>query len=136
VLWVRLAFALLAFTTGTTIVAYIILWILVPEAKTAADKLAMMGEQANAQNIARMVERGIEDLSSTIKDNWKQWHSKKKSHEGRFDTMSNQSDKPFFIFLLVVIPLLVISKVGDIFIKVVRRVLFSRSLTRARNQFV
>ncbi len=83
VIWVRLAFVLLAMTAGFSIVAYIVIWALVPEAKNAADRLAMSGEQANVQNIARMVERGIEDLSSTIKDNWKDWRSKKKSrHKG------------------------------------------------------
>lgn len=77
VIWMRVGFAIVALTFGIGLPVYFIIWALVPEAKTAADRLAMVGEPANAQNIARMVERGLEDLSTTIKRNWHQWSSKK-----------------------------------------------------------
>ncbi len=45
VVWVRLAFVLLTFvTSGFMILVYIILWIVTPPAKTAADRLQMKGE--------------------------------------------------------------------------------------------
>ncbi|MDX1477997.1 MAG: PspC domain-containing protein [Saprospiraceae bacterium] len=77
-IWVRLAFVIIFFTMGFGMLLYIIMWIMVPEAKTAGDRLAMMGEPANVQNIAKMIERGIDDLSETIKDNWNDLKSKKK----------------------------------------------------------
>jgi phage shock protein PspC (stress-responsive transcriptional regulator) len=78
-IWVRLGFAIVFFTMGIGFLVYIVLWIAVPETKTSADRLAMRGEQANAQNIAKMVEEGLEDLSDTIKDFSKEFTSKKKS---------------------------------------------------------
>lgn len=78
-IWFRIGFALVFFTMGFGLILYILMWIIVPEARTAADRLAMMGEPANARNIANMIERGIGDLSETIKDNWKDFTAKKKS---------------------------------------------------------
>lgn len=79
--WVRLAFLLIAFS-GVGIVPYIILWIIVPEAKTAGDKLEMRGEPVNISNIAKTVEEELEDLSERItemtKDLGKEFKSKKK----------------------------------------------------------
>jgi len=78
-IWVRIGFAVVFFTMGVGLLLYLIMWALIPEARTASDRLAMMGEPANAKNIADMVERGLDDLSETIRDNWKQFKFKKKS---------------------------------------------------------
>jgi phage shock protein PspC (stress-responsive transcriptional regulator) len=77
-LWVRIGFVILFFTFGFGPLAYIIAWILIPEAKTASDRLAMMGHPANVRNIADMIEKGLDDLSDSIKD----WDGfKKKSND-------------------------------------------------------
>ena len=52
-MWVRLGFLALVFIGGVSILLYPILWIVVPEAKTAGDKLKMRGEPATVSNIAR-----------------------------------------------------------------------------------
>jgi phage shock protein PspC (stress-responsive transcriptional regulator) len=49
--WVRLGMFLLIFFGGLSIWLYIILWIIIPEAKTTAEKFAMRGEPANINNI-------------------------------------------------------------------------------------
>ncbi|MEO6760455.1 MAG: DUF2807 domain-containing protein, partial [Saprospiraceae bacterium] len=65
--WVRLIFVLLTLvSSGFWILAYLLLWMLVPEATTAADRLAMRGEPANMENIAREVEEGFERLSQKV----------------------------------------------------------------------
>jgi phage shock protein PspC (stress-responsive transcriptional regulator) len=51
---VRLAFIVLAFTQ-VMIPLYLILWLIVPQAKTAAEKLQMRGEQVTPETIGRMV---------------------------------------------------------------------------------
>jgi phage shock protein PspC (stress-responsive transcriptional regulator) len=62
--WMRLIFVLLTFVSGGFwLPAYILMWIVVPPAKTAADRLAMRGEQANINNIAKEVEEGFERLT-------------------------------------------------------------------------
>jgi phage shock protein PspC (stress-responsive transcriptional regulator) len=49
--WVRLAMFLLIFFGGLSLWVYIILWIVIPQAKTTAEKFAMRGENANINNI-------------------------------------------------------------------------------------
>ncbi len=66
-LWMRLIFVFLAFASfGFWLPAYILLWILVPPAKSAADRLAMRGEPVNVDNIAREIEEGFERLSNKV----------------------------------------------------------------------
>lgn len=63
VIWLRIAFiALVYFGWGSPILFYLILWLLVPRATTAAEKLEMRGEPVTAENIKRMFEEGAEDL--------------------------------------------------------------------------
>lgn len=80
-LWVRLAWILAFFIMGLPILIYPLLWIIVPEAKTAGDKLAMRGEPANISNIAKTVEEELNELSSTINEMAKDFGSKKKALE-------------------------------------------------------
>ena len=137
VLWVRLAFVVIFLTMGFGIVVYLVLWALVPEAKTAADRLAMMGEPANAQNIARMVERGIEDLSTTIKDNWKQWNTKKKSHRKERDAAAGTADeKSAFLLVVFLVPLVLAAKAVGFIIHMLRKHVFTRHRLFQRNQYV
>jgi hypothetical protein len=67
--WMRLIFVLLTFlSAGFWIPAYLLLWILVPPARSAADRLAMRGEPANVDNIAREIEEGFERLSNRVNE--------------------------------------------------------------------
>lgn len=59
-IWIRLAWALLFFLGGSGLLLYIILWIIMPEAKTAADKLQMKGEAVTVSNIEKNVKEDIE----------------------------------------------------------------------------
>jgi phage shock protein PspC (stress-responsive transcriptional regulator) len=54
-IWVRLFFILLFFI-GFGPLFYIILWAVIPEAKTASDKLKMKGEPVNIDNIGKTIE--------------------------------------------------------------------------------
>jgi len=57
VLVIRLLFVLLTFFGGATIVIYLVLWLLVPEAATNSERLQMEGKAVNVDNIKRVVER-------------------------------------------------------------------------------
>ncbi len=73
--WVRLAMFLLIFFGGLSIWVYIVLWIVIPEAKTTADKLAMRGEQANINSIFKTFQEEAEDLKNRYaKNGKKQFH--------------------------------------------------------------
>ncbi len=67
-LWIRLIFILLAVFTGFGLIAYILLWILVPEAATTSQKLDMRGEPVNISNIERKVKEGFGDVADKVKN--------------------------------------------------------------------
>lgn len=65
--WVRLFFVA-AFFLGFGLFTYIILWIVMPEAKTASDKLKMKGEPINIQNIGKKFEEEANKVSDNLKN--------------------------------------------------------------------
>ncbi|MCH4552359.1 PspC domain-containing protein [Aestuariibaculum lutulentum] len=68
-IWIRLAWILLVVAGfGTGIIIYILLWILVPEAKTTAEKLMMTGEPVNISNIEKKIKDGFDSVSETVSD--------------------------------------------------------------------
>lgn len=50
------------------IVIYLILWLVVPPAKTAADKLVMRGENVNLENIGKTVTDSFEKVSNNVNE--------------------------------------------------------------------
>ncbi|MEC3908270.1 PspC domain-containing protein [Tamlana sp. 2201CG12-4] len=67
-IWVRLAWILLIFGAGTGILLYILLWVLVPEAKTTAEKIMMTGEPVNISNIEKKIKDGFDSVSDVAKN--------------------------------------------------------------------
>ena len=137
VLWVRLAFVIIFLTMGFGFVVYLVMWALVPEAKTAADRLAMVGEQANVKNIARMVERGIDDLSTTIKDNWTHWQSKKKSDDASGTRTGKDSDKTgTYLLAALLVPVLLAVRLAAFALKMLKKHVFGRRSSFQKNHYV
>ena len=68
VIWMRLLWLILFFFFGTGILVYILLWILVPQAETTAEKLQMKGEPVNISNIERKIREEFQDVASRVKD--------------------------------------------------------------------
>ncbi len=67
-IWSRIIWLLLAFGTGVGFFAYILLWILLPEAKTTAEKLEMEGESVNIDNIEKKIREEFSEISQKVKD--------------------------------------------------------------------
>lgn len=67
IVWIRLAMFLLIFFGGVSLWVYIILWIVIPEAKTTAEKLAMRGEKIDINNISKTVKEEAEQLKQRAK---------------------------------------------------------------------
>ncbi|MBA3649559.1 MAG: PspC domain-containing protein [Chitinophagales bacterium] len=62
-LWIRLVFVLLVIMPVLSgVLIYIILWIIIPEAVTASDKLQMRGEPVTIRNIEKNVKEEMENL--------------------------------------------------------------------------
>ena len=99
-LWIRLIFILLAVTTGFGFIAYILLWILVPEAVTTSQKLDMTGKPVNISNIERKVKEGFDDVADRVKsvDYEKVGNKVKSSSKTFFDTIG---DIIMFLFKVI-----------------------------------
>ena len=76
--WLRIALIILVFAGfGSGIIAYIVLWIIVPEAVTTSEKLEMHGEPITISNIEKKVREEFENVSDKFKNT-------------NFDAMGNQ----------------------------------------------
>jgi phage shock protein PspC (stress-responsive transcriptional regulator) len=67
-IWVRLALLALFVFGGFGFLLYIILWILLPEAKTTAEKLQMEGTPVNIDNIEKKIREEFQNVSENFKD--------------------------------------------------------------------
>ncbi|ALJ05017.1 hypothetical protein APS56_07715 [Pseudalgibacter alginicilyticus] len=67
-IWIRFAWIILFSVFGTGILLYILLWILLPEAKTTAEKIMMTGEPVNISNIEKKIKDGFDTVSKTVSD--------------------------------------------------------------------
>ena len=100
----RLLFVIFFFAGGASILVYIILWIVLPQALTAAQKLEMRGEKVNVNNL----EKKIREEYDNVKDNVKENVSKAKESETYKNARSGASN--FFE---------VLGKILLVFIKVI-----------------
>lgn len=65
--WLRVILLIMVFAWGTGFVAYVILWIAMPAAKTTSEKLEMRGEAVTISNIEKKVREEIDTLSEKLK---------------------------------------------------------------------
>jgi phage shock protein PspC (stress-responsive transcriptional regulator) len=66
--WLRIFLLIMVFAWGTGVLAYIILWIVMPEARTTAEKLEMTGEPVTISNIEKKVREEFENVSEKFKN--------------------------------------------------------------------
>ncbi|AWH83615.1 hypothetical protein HYN59_00115 [Flavobacterium album] len=67
-LWVRIIFILSLFITFfSSLIVYVLLWILIPKAITTTEKLEMTGEPINISNIEKKVKEEIDQVSERLK---------------------------------------------------------------------
>lgn len=76
-IWIKIAFILFTWLGGTGIIAYLILWIVTPEAVTTSEKLEMTGEPVTISNIEKKVREEFENVSAKFKN-------------ANYDAMGNQ----------------------------------------------
>lgn len=76
--WVR-AFFIVTFWSGLPMLVYFLLWFLIPEARTASDRLAMQGEPINVESIVKNIEEEFYDLKDRFDEFGKEFKSKKKN---------------------------------------------------------
>ncbi len=80
-LWIRILWVVLTISGGFGIPVYIVLWVIVPKAESASDRLMMRGENINVSNIGKIIEEEMENLSEKITELGDEFSSKKKGLE-------------------------------------------------------
>ena len=70
---VRLIFVLLFFIGGSSVLIYLILWIIIPKASNTAQRLEMKGEEVNITNISKTIKEEIQD----VKENYQNFRANK-----------------------------------------------------------
>ena len=67
--WIRLILIILVLSSiGGVVFVYILLWALIPEAKTTSEKLRMKGEPVNISNIEKKIKEGLDDVTQKVKN--------------------------------------------------------------------
>lgn len=67
-IFIRIAFLLLIPTGGLGIILYLVLWILIPEAKSTSDRIRMEGKKVNIKNIETKVREETDYLKDRLND--------------------------------------------------------------------
>ncbi len=62
----RLLFVIFFFAGGASILVYVILWIVLPRATTAAQKLEMRGEKVNVSNLEKKIREEYENVKDNV----------------------------------------------------------------------
>lgn len=90
-LWFRIIFIALTIFGGSGIIIYLVLWLIVPEARTTAERLEMRGEEININNIERTIKEEMHDIRNRF-GNWKKGDGfrKKKDNATRIAETSGQ----------------------------------------------
>lgn len=66
--WIRLILIILVLSSiGGVVFVYILLWAIIPEAKTTSEKLRMKGEPVNISNIEKKIKEGLDDVTQKVK---------------------------------------------------------------------
>jgi phage shock protein PspC (stress-responsive transcriptional regulator) len=100
-IWIRIGFVAALFLFGSGPLLYLILWIVIPEARTTAEKLEMKGEPININNIEKSINDELGHLKSKFKD---MKNEAKDSYKTNFRNLKNSTASERFAgFLLMLI---------------------------------
>ncbi|WP_196890578.1 PspC domain-containing protein [Aureivirga marina] len=93
-IWIRILFIISLFIgVGSPILVYLVLWILLPEARTTSEKLQMQGKDINISNIQKTVSENVERISKNVEEFGQK--IKKKDLGGFESSVKNNSQKFF-----------------------------------------
>ena len=100
--WIRLVFIILLFFEGLGLLAYVIMWIAMPGARTTAQKLQMKGKAVTIDNI----QQSVKDEFTKVKDNWSNFsksESYKKAQHTAADALSTVGNVLLVFFKVILI---------------------------------
>ena len=95
-IWVRLFFVLSTLIWGFGPLVYFILWLVMPEAKTASDKIQMKGDPVNIDNLSKTFKDEADRVSDHLKSNGQQYGKKAEAVVGGIFNFIGQIIKGVF----------------------------------------
>ena len=106
--WFRLIFVIAVIVgIGTGLLVYLVLWIVIPEAKTTAEKLEMRGEKVNMSNIEKSIREEIDNLKNKFSDFSKEAKQKYKKknidHKSDLNNIGNALTRVLELFVKIVL---------------------------------
>ena len=120
--WLRIAIVFLVLFYGVGIMAYIILWIVIPEAITTTEKLEMTGEPITISNIEKKVREEFDNVSEKFKNaNYDKMGNQVKTGAEKFATSIGDVFMAIFkvfakflgvILVIIALPVLVMLLIG------------------------
>ncbi len=96
----RVIFVLVLFMGGASILLYLILWIVVPKAKTTAQRLEMRGKEATISNIEKSIKEEVNEVGESYN---KFVHAKNEKGVSRLDSFGDVVGSVLRVVLRVVV---------------------------------
>lgn len=78
---------------GTTLIAYIILWIVIPEAGTVSEKMAMRGEKVDLNTIKSNIQEEMKSFGARAEKWSKEVNEKSREWSGRTNSAARRAEK-------------------------------------------
>ncbi len=97
---IRIIFIVFSLGYGVGIMIYLLLWIVLPEARTRTEKMQMRGESINVSNIEKSIRKEYEHVKSNI-GNIKESRAYKRDRDG-FGRFVNGIGRVFLVFFKVI----------------------------------
>ena len=114
-IWLRIFFALSFFFFGSGVLLYILLWMIIPKAKTTADKLEMKGDTVNISNIEKSIREEIDNLKKEYGHKSGEDQEKKNDNSENSKTKNNHALEDFGNFIINIF-LFVLKFIGKFFV--------------------
>ncbi len=90
-----LFFPVAASFSGTMFLIYIILWVVVPKAVTASEKLEMKGQRVDLESIKHKVQDELQGVKKNVKENASAWSKNIETKVNEWGNEVNESAKNF-----------------------------------------
>jgi phage shock protein PspC (stress-responsive transcriptional regulator) len=100
--WVRLIFLIIFFFGGTGLLIYIVLWIVLPKAKTRADKMKMRGEPANLENFKRSFQEEMGDVKRNFSEAGERARTSLNDSNSSLNSFINLIGKVIIVFIKII----------------------------------
>lgn len=109
-IWFRIAFLVLTLASGSGILVYIILWIVIPAARSTTEKLEMKGEPVNIETIEKSIREELAHVRSSLNEFAKEARESMKTaskHTGNYSKKAAHNLLRFFYAVVRILAIVI-----------------------------